>query len=234
MQNFISEVTLWMDWNKPKLYDDKTESILIKSDRIMLPDSAPTSIRVGSSDVPFVTHARNLGITISSNTTMDKHVTNICRSAYAELRRISSIRHLLAVSATKTLLSAFVLSKLDYCNSLLCGSPQFILDKLQRVQNSAARLVMKSCTGYQSAQRTDYKISTLCFNTFTNSSLVYIAQRLSIYTTSRHLSSSSDTRILRIPFFKTKSFGQKCILIHRPNSMEFTALWTPTFRIFCI
>ena len=99
---------------------------------------------------------------------MDKHVTNICRSAYAELRRISSIRHLLAVSATKTLLSAFVLSKLDYCNSLLCGSPQFILDKLQRVQNSAARLVMKSCTGYQSAQRTDYKISTLCFNTFTH------------------------------------------------------------------
>ena len=152
MQNCISEVTLWIDWNKPKLYDDKTESNLIESDRIMLPDSAPTSIRVGSSDVPFVTHARNLGITISSNTTMDKHVTNICRSAYAELRRISSIRHLLAVSATKTLLSAFVLSKLDYCNSLLCGSPQFILDKLQRVQNSASRLVMKSRTGYQSAQ----------------------------------------------------------------------------------
>ena len=41
----------------------------------------------------------------------------------------------------KTLLSAFVLSKLDYCNSLLCGSPQFILDKLQRGQNSAEKLV---------------------------------------------------------------------------------------------
>ena len=52
----------------------------------------------------------------------------------------------------KTLLSAFVLSKLDSCNSLLCGSLQFILDKLQTVQNSAARLVMKSRTGYQSAQ----------------------------------------------------------------------------------
>ena len=127
---------------------------------------------------------------------MDKHVTNICRSAYAELRGISSIRQLLTVSATKTLLSAFVLSKLDYCNSLLCGSPQFILDKLQRVQNSAARLVMKSCTGYQSAQRTDYKISTLCFNTFTNFSPVYIAQLVSVSTPSRHLHSSSDTRTI--------------------------------------
>ena len=116
---------------------------LIKSDRIMLPEYAPTSFRVGNSDIPFVTHARNLGITISSNTTMDKHVTNICRSAYAELRRISSIRHLLTVYATKTLLSAFVLSQLDYCNSLPSGSLQSILDKLHRVQNSAARLVMK-------------------------------------------------------------------------------------------
>ena len=65
--------------------------------------------------------------------------------------RISSISHLLTVTATKTLLSAFVLSKLDYCNSLLCGSPQFILHTLQRVQNSAASLVMEtpqvwSCT----------------------------------------------------------------------------------------
>ena len=75
MQNCISEVKLWMDCNKLKLNDDKTESILIKSDRIMLPDSAPTSIRVGNSDILFVTHARNLGITISSNTTMEKHVT---------------------------------------------------------------------------------------------------------------------------------------------------------------
>ena len=92
MQNCISEVKSWMDCNKLKLNDDKTESILIKSDRTMLPDSTPTSIPVDNSDIPFASHARNLGITISSNTTMDMHVTNIYRPAHAELRRISSIR----------------------------------------------------------------------------------------------------------------------------------------------
>ena len=105
MQTCISEVKSWMDCNKLKLNDNKTESVLIKSDRTMLPDSAPTSIRVGNFDIPFAFHARNLGITISSNTTMDMHVTNICRSAYAELRHISSIRHLLTVNATKKLSS---------------------------------------------------------------------------------------------------------------------------------
>ena len=64
MQNCISEVKSWMDCNKLKLNDDKTESILIKSDRIMLPDSAPTSIRVGNSDIPFASHARHLGLSL--------------------------------------------------------------------------------------------------------------------------------------------------------------------------
>ena len=246
MQNCISEVKLWLDCNKLKLNDDKTESILVKSDRIMLPDSAPTSIRIGNPGILFASHARNLGFTISSNTTMDKHVTNICRSTYAELRRISSIRHLLTVNATKILLSAFVLSKLDCCNSHLCGSPQFILDKLQRVQNSAARLVMKfrKCDHVQPLlrnfywlpvrSRIDYKISNLCFNIFTNSS-----------TPTRHLRSSSDTRTLRIPFIKTKSFGQRafsftgptqwnllsCGLRHSESSPAFkTALKTHLFR----
>ena len=85
MQNCVSEVKPWMECNKLKLND--IQFILMESDRIMLPDFA--SIRIGNSDIPFVTHARSLEITISSNTTMEKHVTNICRSAYAEVRRIN-------------------------------------------------------------------------------------------------------------------------------------------------
>ena len=53
-----------MDCNKLKLNDDKTKFILVKSDLIMLPDSAPTSVRVSNSDIPFVTHARNLRIAV--------------------------------------------------------------------------------------------------------------------------------------------------------------------------
>ena len=70
----------------------------------------------------------------------DTHVSNLVRSANFELRRISSIRHLLSTDATKTLVSAFVLSRLDYCNSLLFGCSQYLLNKLQKVQNNAARL----------------------------------------------------------------------------------------------
>ena len=47
----------------------------------------------------------------------------------------------LSIDATKTLLSAFVLPKLDYCNSIFHGSPMYMLERLQKVQSSAARLI---------------------------------------------------------------------------------------------
>ena len=53
------------------------------------------------------------------------------------------IRHLLSTYATKTLVSAFVFLHLDYCNSLLFGCPQYLLNKLQKVQNNATRLVLR-------------------------------------------------------------------------------------------
>ena len=77
-----------------------------------------------------------------------KQVSKTYRSAYLELRRISSIRHVLTVDATQTLVTYLVLSRLDYCNPLLSEIPQQLIDKLQKVQNCSARLIFKTskCT----------------------------------------------------------------------------------------
>ena len=70
--------------------------------------------------------------------------SKICQSAYLELRRISSVRHVLTVDATKTLVTSLILSRLDNCNSLLLGIPQQLIDKLQKVPNCFARLIFKT------------------------------------------------------------------------------------------
>ena len=67
--------------------------------------------------------SKNLGVTLDCLLTMKTHVSNLVRTANFELCRISSIRHLLSTHATKTLVYAFVLSRLDYCNSLLFDCP---------------------------------------------------------------------------------------------------------------
>ena len=72
---------------------------------------------------------------------MKNQVINLVRTANVELRRINSIHHYLSVEATLKLVLAFVMSRLDYCNSLLCGCPQYLMNRLQKVQNNVARLL---------------------------------------------------------------------------------------------
>ena len=74
---------------------------------------------------------------------MNAHVSNIARTCYFELRRLASIRRFLTSTATATLVSAFVLSRIDYCNSLLFGSTHDVTYHLQRIQNYAARVILR-------------------------------------------------------------------------------------------
>ena len=65
---------------------------------------------------------KNLGFSLDCHLTMNAHVSNIAGTCYFELHRLSSIRRFLTSTATATLVSDFVLSRVDYCNSLLFGS----------------------------------------------------------------------------------------------------------------
>ena len=131
---------------------------------------------------------------------MELYMKNVCRSAYSELRRIGTIRHLLSVDSTKTLVSTFV--------------PKH-LEKLQKVQNSAARLVLKAHKRDVSPllrtlhwlaiqARIEYKLSTLFHFFFFDTEPVYLSDLLHVYSPSRQLRSSSDSRTLPIPHIKTK------------------------------
>ena len=85
MQSYISDMKTWMTQNKLKLNDNKTEDLLIKSNRTTFPDAQPTSLRVCSTDILFTTCARSPGFMIS-NKSLDKHISNVCHSAYVETR----------------------------------------------------------------------------------------------------------------------------------------------------
>ena len=139
---FTVLTTTW-PYDLLKLSNDKTEALLKRSSSKSFSVSKPTTISVCDCEISFSSSARSLGFYIRDYMSVELHIKTVCRSAYSELRRIGTIRHLLSVDSTKTLVSAFFLSRLDYCNSLLSGCPKHLLEKLQKVQNSAARLVPK-------------------------------------------------------------------------------------------
>ena len=72
---------------------------------------------------------------------MNANVNKTCNSSFFHLHNIRRIRKYLSTESAKLLVHAFVISRIDYCNSLLYGLPQTQLIKLQRVQNAAARLI---------------------------------------------------------------------------------------------
>ena len=111
---------------------DKTEILLMGSAPGI---DLPSSLCVGHSDIPFSNAARNLGVIFDSQLALKEQVNKLCQLAYLEIRRTGSIQHYLSSEATKTLVSSLVLSRLDYCNALLAGSPQVLLDQIQRATN---------------------------------------------------------------------------------------------------
>ncbi len=150
---------------------------------------------------------------------MQQHITKTCQTAYIELRRISSIRQYLTQDATKTLVSACILSKLDYCNSLLAGCSQKALRPLQQVQNSAAKLIFKARSSQHCKplfqklhwlpieQRIKYKTSCLCYHVISGTAPGYLSELLSIYVPSRSLRSSADDRMFRVPRYCREKHG---------------------------
>ena len=119
-----------MTQNKLKLNDDKTEALLVKSNRTIFPDAQPASLRAGTADIPFLTCAHNLRLMISDN----KHISTVCHSVTVKIRRICSIRQYLMVKVARTV-CVFILSKLKCCNSLLSCAlsdcPLYLLSRLQ-------------------------------------------------------------------------------------------------------
>ena len=132
MRLCIDDIKNWMTVNKLKLNDDKTEVMIISSSRMSTALSIPESFDIGNASVPFSDTVKNLGVTLDCHLSLKTHVLNVVRTANFELRRISSIRRLLTTEATATLVSPFILSRLDYCNSLLSGCPRSLILRLQK------------------------------------------------------------------------------------------------------
>ena len=183
--------------------------------------TVPQSIKLEGSDIKFANTVRNLGVCLDPTLSFQQQISSVCRIFYLELRRISAIRHYLSEDVPKKLLRAFVLSRLDYCNSLLAGCPKYLLSKLPKVQSNAARLIFRiTRSGYATPmlhslhwlpieQMIEYKLSLLCFKNISHQAPIYLSELLHLYTPSRQLRSSTETRVFRISSFRTKSCGQR-------------------------
>ena len=76
-----------------------------------------------------------------SGLTFHGHISKVVSSGFFHLRSIASVKKYLRQDSLATLVHSFVGSRIDFCNSIFYGLPAYEIQRLQRLQNQASRLV---------------------------------------------------------------------------------------------
>ena len=221
----LSDVNDWMTANKLKLNKDKTEFLMISSK--FDPQLSHPVLNFGNDQIHSSSNARNIGVIFDSSMSMVPHVNSICKTSFYHLRNIARIRKFISMKTAETLVHAFITSRLDNCNSLLYGLPRTLLDKLQYVQNSAARLVTLSKKHDHITPvlfnlhwlpiyyRINYKIILFTFKALHGLAPSYICNLISKYKPVRCLR-SADKMLLTSPSYNLKSYGYRSFQVSAP------------------
>ena len=163
---------------------------------------------------------KNLGVILDLN--FEKHISNITKSSFYHLRNIKKVRPFLSLEDTKKLTHAFVLSRLDYCNALYTGLPKKTTDRLQVIQNAAARIVTKTKSRDHITPvlaslhwipvhfRIDFKVLLLAFKVKKGLAPLYLSDHLQEYVPARPLRSLGTERLIEI---KTKGKNMVKLLL---------------------
>lgn len=218
-----------MGSNRLKLNADKTQIIWTGTQQ-QLSKVGISELQLMSSTVKFSDAVSDLGVMIDSQMIMKAHVAAVSRSCFFQLRQLRSVRNSLSADAAKTLISAFVSSRLDYCNGLLAGISNGLLKKLQSIQNAAARLVTKTrkfdhitpvlCDLHwlPVRQRIDFKIATLVYKCLHGLAPSYLADECILVSTlsgRRHLRSAGANKLF-VPTINT-NYGSRAFAVYGPR-----------------
>ena len=202
-------IKTWMTQNRLKLNDEKTEVILCGSETSRQKVSLD-SIQVGSSQIEISTVVRDLGLLVDSNLTMVPHVSSVVKSCYFHLRTLGQLRPQLNRKTANAVAVSLIQSRLDFCNGCLLGLPQLQVQRLQKVQNTAARIVTKSRKSDHITpvlrdlhwlpvqKRLEYKALPLVFACMEGSAPEYLCDLIPRHIPSRGLRSAGRS-LLQVP-----------------------------------
>uniref|UniRef100_A0A8C5WG18 Reverse transcriptase domain-containing protein n=1 Tax=Leptobrachium leishanense TaxID=445787 RepID=A0A8C5WG18_9ANUR len=201
----LSGISSWMASHHLKINMSKTELLLIPPSNAAPPPDF--SITVEGITISPSNQVRCLGVTLDSALSFIPHIKSLSSSCRYQLRNIYRIRPFLTAVATKQLIHALVISRLDYCNNLLSGLPLSHLSPLQSILNASARLIHLTRRSVSAAPlceslhwlpihcRIKFKILILTYKTLTNSAPHYLSSLITKYTPARSLRSNSDLRL---------------------------------------
>ena len=118
MENCIEDLRNWLIEGRLLLNDVKTEFLVIGT-RQQLNKLNPSVLHVGDDTIDPSVTVRNLGTILDNSISMDAHINQVCKAAFYHIHNIRRVSKYLSQECLKTLIHAFVTSRLDYCNLII-------------------------------------------------------------------------------------------------------------------
>ena len=237
----------WFAVNGLSLNPDKSEAITIGTGRRLKLESTTDTIVLGDTSIHLAKSVKSLGVTIDNTLSFDEHVANVCKAAHFHMRALRHIRKCIDDDTAKTIASSVIGARLDYCNLVLYGASNANIDKLQRVQNSLARIV-KRVRRYDHItpalielhwlpirSRIQYKVALLTFKTMSTNRPSYLAELLSVHRPARELRSVQRCQLqvgICRTVFGSRAFRHAAATVWNslPIELANTSLSLPTFK----
>ena len=221
LESALKSVKHWMDQNRLKMNDGKTEFIIFGSAQ-KLNKCETNTLDVNSVTITKAPSIKLLGANLDQNLTFELFVKIKCQKSWMSLKRIMLMRNLLTKESCGHLVLTLVITHLDYANSLLAGISDIHLNKLQRVQNAAAKLVLRR-SKYDSSTdclrdlhwlpvrfRIIYKVCMLVYKTLSGEAPIYMRDKLiRKRQSSINLRSNSDIHQLEIPAVRKQTHAAR-------------------------
>ena len=238
IEQCISDVRIFLLTHQLKINDSKTEFLFIGTPlQLSRIDTQNISITVGNSTIKCSSSSRNLGFQFDCKMSFDQQIKNINRKSYFQLTKIKQIKKYLSDDLNKSLVHSLIFSNLDYCNILYYNMPNYQINKLQKIQNSAARIltntskyshitpVLRSLHWLPVKSRIEFKILVFtykCLNSNTSSSINTLITQ---YQPARPLRSSNknmlvEPKIEKVPGSRSFHFASPHLWNKLPEDMK--------------
>jgi hypothetical protein len=193
----LSEVHNWFLLNGLLVNPSKSDGVLVGTNQQLKKMDVSSGVVMSGTKIQFSDSVKTLGVTLDKHLSFTKHVNNVCRACTYHIKALRSLRPSLDRSTAETIGRCIVMSRLDYCNSLLSYTTKQNLRKLQTIENNLARLVTGSSYRHPSLpllaslhwlpveKRIEFKVATLVFKFHRRLLPDYIASELTLEQHSR-------------------------------------------------
>lgn len=228
LEQCMTNIGKWMNENRLRVNPSKTEIVRFGTKQ-QLKKCNLTSLNILNTEVRFSTVIRYLGAWFDEQLTFGQNVQQRCQKAMANLIRISSIRKFLDQDTCMLVTVSLVLTHLDYANGLLFGIQKQHIAKLQRIQNWAAKMVLKRKRFDSSTealrtlhwlpiiQRIRYKIACLVYKCMRGKAPTYLTNLLKCKFKPYRLKNEKYLE-LEVPFVGRQCLASRAFSVSGPKT----------------